>query len=118
MTTITATKTPLQLLKESKLTVTTNWWGLMGKKTQDYSGDINGLLEKWGIKCSSIHHPNTPDIKGIRFVIPAGSSMIQFDAFSMNGPSYGAVEAVTLLLSYLGDKAAIRYLGRTKRINH
>jgi hypothetical protein len=90
------------------------WWNF-GRKKKDFEGDILDFLKEKSIKVSAIKHPNKKEVDGTRFNMSIGSGRIIFDSFY--NPNDGALTAIKLFLSYLGDRAQIHAGLRTYNIN-
>jgi len=92
-----------------------HWWNF-GHKTLDFSGRLSDCLQSKGIKFTKIKHKTATDVVGFRFKIEVSSRSITFDVFGITFAK-AAVEALTIFLQLLGDKATIYCDHSTTKIN-
>ncbi len=96
----------------SKYNATAHWWN-MGKKKQDFSGNLYDLLTSKGIKAKRVTDKKHPNLDCYVFTTHHKIT------YKMFGTAYdGAFTALKLWYAIMGDKATVNVMGRSFTINH
>ena len=92
--------------------ISTDWWNF-SKKTHEFSGTIGEYLLLKSFEITSITKNGTTSYS---FKVNLCNSIITLT--TINGFNEGAIQAIKLFLTQLGDKATIKSANRLIKINH